>query len=64
VDFKGDKRVLVWQPGREGSDTLVVVTANFSGFQTINPLSPSSEYVIPNYPATPPGKAMARNHSE
>ena len=31
---------------------LVVVVANFSGYGT----PPGSDYVIPNWPATPPGK--------
>jgi 1,4-alpha-glucan branching enzyme len=57
VDFHDGKRVVVWQRGREGSDKLVVVVANFSDFGTPNPLMSSSEYVVPNWPATPPGKS-------
>jgi len=56
VDFNEGKRVLVWQRGRLGIDNLVVVVANFSDFETANPFDPRSEYVVPNWPHTPPGK--------
>ncbi len=56
VDFHEGKRVLVWQRGRVGTDDLVVVVANFSDFETVNPFDPRSEYVVPNWPHTPPGK--------
>ncbi|HEY9596494.1 MAG TPA: alpha-amylase family glycosyl hydrolase [Cyanophyceae cyanobacterium] len=51
VDFYEGKRVLVWQRGNK-ADQLVVVVANFSDYGT----PPGSEYRVPNWPATPPGK--------
>jgi pullulanase len=57
VDFYEGKRVLVWQRGEENSAKLVVVVANFSDFGTPNPFAPGSEYVVPNWPTTPPGKS-------
>ena len=56
VDCNNGKQVIVWQRGREGSDMLVVVVANFSDFGTLDPFHPNSEYVVPNFPITPPGK--------
>ncbi len=56
VDFNDGKRVLVWQRGLSGSDKQVVVVANFSDFGTADPFNPAAEYVVPNWPATPPGK--------
>jgi pullulanase len=53
TDLDG-KQVLTWQRGQPGSDQVVVVVANFSDFTT--PPSPSAEYVVRNWPATPPGK--------
>jgi pullulanase len=32
------------------------VLANFSDFGTPDPFNPNSEYVVPNWPATPAGK--------
>jgi hypothetical protein len=56
VDFNDDKRVLVWKRGMAGQDPVVVV-ANFSDFATANGLTdPSAEYVVPNWPQTPPGR--------
>jgi 1,4-alpha-glucan branching enzyme len=57
VDFNEGKRVLVWKRGREGLDDPVVVVANFSDWGTTDPANPAAEYVVPNWPATPPGKA-------
>jgi 1,4-alpha-glucan branching enzyme len=54
VDFNDNKRVLVWQRGTSGSDKLVVVVANFSDYAT--PSGLNGEYVVPNWPAIPPGK--------
>jgi glycosidase len=51
TDFNDGKRVLVWQRGNQG-DRLVVVVANFSDYGT----PPGSEYRVPHWPATPPGK--------
>ena len=56
VDFNDNKRVLVWRRGQPGSDEQVVVVANFSDFVTANAGSPSAEYRVPNWPATPNGK--------
>jgi hypothetical protein len=33
-----------------------VVVANFSDFGTPDPFNPSSEYFVPNWPATPMGQ--------
>ena len=51
VDFTEGKRVLVWQRGNQ-ADSFVVVVANFSDYGT----PPDSDYKVPNWPATPPGK--------
>jgi hypothetical protein len=56
VDFNDGKRVVVWRRGQPGSDKQVVVVANFSEFVTANPTSPSAEYRVHNWPATPAGK--------
>jgi pullulanase len=56
VDFNDGKRVVVWRRGMPGRASQVVVVANFSGFATPNASSPSAEYRVPNWPATPPGK--------
>ena len=56
VDFDAGKRVMVWKRGMAGQDPVVVV-ANFSDYATPNGLSdPQAEYVVPNWPATPPGR--------
>ena len=56
VDFNEGKRVLAWRRGAPGADRQVVVVANFSDFGTPDPFNPLSEYVVSNWPATPPGK--------
>jgi 1,4-alpha-glucan branching enzyme len=56
VDFNDGKRVVVWRRGREGSRDQVVVVANFSDFMTADATSPSAEYRVPNWPATPAGR--------
>jgi pullulanase len=56
VDFDGGKRVLAWRRGGPAHDPVVVV-ANFSDFATDNPQDPRSEYVVHNWPATPPGRS-------
>jgi len=56
VDFGDGKRVLAWRRGREGVDDAVVVLANFSDWGTADPMNPAAEYVVSNWPATPPGK--------
>jgi glycosidase len=55
IDFSEGKRVLAWQRGSAGQDPVVVV-ANFSDFFTPNPFSPRAQYVVANWPATPPGR--------
>jgi pullulanase len=55
VDFDDNKRVVVWRRGMPGQPPVVVV-ANFSDYATPNGLiDPNAEYVVPNWPATPPG---------
>ncbi len=56
ADFNDGKRVLVWRRGIPGSDHQVVVVANFSDWGTADPHSPASEYVVPRFPDTPPGR--------
>lgn len=50
VDFTPGRRVLVWRRGRADGPRPVVVVANFSDY-----VSPGAEYVVPHWPATPPG---------
>ena len=50
------KRVLAWRRGRTGSDSIVVVVANFSDFGTADPGNGAAEYRVHNWPATPSGK--------
>ena len=54
VDFNENKRVLVWTRGAAGMDPVVVL-ANFSDFVSTGGGNPA-EYVVPGWPATPPGK--------
>jgi glycosidase len=54
VDFSFGKRVLVWKRGTDADP--VVAVANFSDFTTPNALDPDAEYVVPNWPPTPPGR--------
>lgn len=54
VDFNEGKRVIVWQRGY--GEQLVVVVANFSDYGTPIAGNPAAEYVVSNWPATPPGK--------
>ena len=56
VDFTDNKRVLVWQRGMAGQDPVVVI-GNFSDYATPNGLTdPNAQYVVSNWPATPPGR--------
>ena len=55
VDFAESKRVLAWRRGRPESGKLVVVVANFSDWGTPDAGSPFAEYVVANWPGTPPG---------
>ena len=56
VDFNDNKRVVVWRRGMAGQDPVVVV-ANFSSYATPNGLTdPNAEYVVRNWPATPPDR--------
>jgi 1,4-alpha-glucan branching enzyme len=54
VDFNDNKRVLVWTRGGAGMDPVVVL-ANFSDFTSVPGAGPA-QYVVPGWPATPPGK--------
>jgi Domain of unknown function (DUF3459) len=54
TDLNDGKRVLAWRRGRSGSDSQIVVVANFSDWANLGP--PGAEYIINNWPATPPGK--------
>ena len=56
TDFEDGKRVLVWQRGQSGSTSQVIVVANFSDFTTPNAADLDAEYVVPNWPAPPPGR--------
>jgi pullulanase len=56
VDFNDGKRVLVWQRGDTSTDPVIVL-ANFSDFVTTDASNPLSEYVVPDWPATPPGRS-------
>jgi pullulanase len=49
------KQVLAWRRGAPDCDQAVVVLANFSDFTT--PAGPTAEYVMHNWPATPPGRS-------
>jgi 1,4-alpha-glucan branching enzyme len=63
VDFNEGKRVLVWRRGRSDSAHPVVVVANFSDWGS-NVQDPRAEYIVPNWPPTPPGgrwKEITRN---
>lgn len=57
VDFTEGKRVLAWRRGRPDVDDPVVVVANFSDWGTPQPDAASAHYDVPNWPATPPGRA-------
>jgi pullulanase len=56
TDFTDGRRVLAWRRGSPGQDPVVVV-ANFSDWATPDPTNPVSEYVVPNWPPTPPGRS-------
>jgi pullulanase len=56
VDFNDGKRVIAWQRGTIASGKAVVVVANFSDFETMDPFNPGSEYRVNNWPSLPPGK--------
>ena len=55
IDTNG-KQVFVWQRGIPGMDDCVVVVANFSDFSSTDSANGPAEYVVPNWPRTPPGK--------
>jgi hypothetical protein len=56
VDFNDGKRIVCWRRGAPASDQQVVVASNFSAYVTPNALNGFSEYRVPNWPVTPPGK--------
>ena len=49
-----NKKVVAWRRGNPTSGQVAVVVANFSDFAT--PPGASAEYVVHNWPATPPGR--------
>jgi pullulanase len=55
VDFEEGKRVVVWRRGQPATGKLVVVVANFSDWGTPDRGSTTAEYVVPDWPGTPPG---------
>jgi 1,4-alpha-glucan branching enzyme len=57
TDFTEGKRVVVWRRGRPGSDIQAIVVANFSDWGTFDPGNPTSNYNVPNWPATPVGRS-------
>jgi pullulanase len=50
-----DKQVVAWRRGNPTTGQVAVVVANFSDFAT--PPGASAEYIVHNWPATPPGTA-------
>ena len=54
TDFNG-KQVMAWTRGNANTSDLIVVLANFSDYGTPNPTDPAAQYVVSNWPATPPG---------
>jgi 1,4-alpha-glucan branching enzyme len=56
ADFTPGRRVLAWRRGGPDDDPVVVV-ANFSDWGTPEPTHPDAEYVVPGWPATPPGRS-------
>ena len=50
------KRVVTWHRGVPASADQVVVVANFSDWGTRDPTAPDAEYLVHNWPATPPGR--------
>ena len=54
VDYAEGKKVIAWQRGQ--GEEKVLVLANFSDYGTPDPFANTSEYVVPNWPQTPPGK--------
>lgn len=57
IDCNDGKRVFAWRRGFPASVDQVVVVANFSGWGTADPWSGRAEYVVHNWPATPPGRS-------
>jgi hypothetical protein len=48
--------VVTWHRGVPASADQVVVVANFSDWGTRDPTAPDAEYLVHNWPATPPGR--------
>ncbi len=55
ADFTEGKRVIAWRRGRPDDGQAVVVVANFSDWGTRDPDTAAAEYVVPGWPAAPPG---------
>jgi pullulanase len=58
TDFNG-KQVMAWTRGNEATSDLIVILANFSDYGTPDPADPSSQYIVSNWPATPPGRSWS-----
>ena len=56
ADFDDGKRVMAWRRGQAGSQSQVVVVANFSDFTTPDAEAPHAEYVVPGWPEAPPSR--------
>ncbi|MEJ1962424.1 MAG: alpha amylase [Gammaproteobacteria bacterium] len=56
TDFADGKRVIVWRRGVAGSESQVIVVANFSDYGTPDVDQPHAEYVVPGWPETPPNR--------
>jgi pullulanase len=52
ADFSGGRRILAWVRGDPAQHDPVVIVANFSDVRP-----EGSEYRVPNWPATPPGRS-------
>ena len=57
ADFDAGKRVIAWKRGIAGSESQVVVVANFSDFTTPDiDINPDAEYVVSGWPEAPPNR--------
>ena len=61
TDFEDGKRVMVWQRGQPGSDSQVVVVANFSDFATPNADEPARRVRRAELARNPARPALARS---
>ena len=56
ADMTTGRRVVAWLRGRRGSESMVVVVANFSDWRSEHPDDPATEYVVSGWPAAPTGR--------